>query len=74
LVVTASGSAGGLSVQLLPLQGDKPTWQWAYSTEPSGAVQLQFVRNAALHLWSSPVLAAALGQQQNEEEVLDFVI
>ncbi|WIA22182.1 hypothetical protein OEZ85_004516 [Tetradesmus obliquus] len=74
MVVTAAGSAGGLSVQLLPLQGDKPTWQWAYSMEPSGALQLQFVRNAALDLWSSPVLAAARSRQQNEEEVLDFVI
>ncbi|KAF6262593.1 nucleotide-diphospho-sugar transferase [Scenedesmus sp. NREL 46B-D3] len=74
MVVTASGSAGGLSVQLLPLRGDKPTWQWSYAMEPSGALRLQFVRNAALDLWSSPVLAAARSRQQNEEEVLDFVI
>jgi hypothetical protein len=48
--------------------------QCAYSMEPSGAVQLQFVRIAALDLWSSPVLAAARSRQQTEEEVLDFDI
>lgn len=74
MVVTSSGAAGGLSVQLLPLEGDKPTWQWTYSMEPGGAVQLEFVRHTALDLWSSPVLAAARLRQQHEEDVLDFVI
>jgi hypothetical protein len=65
MVVTAGGHsshspAGRLSVQLHPLQGDKPTWEWAYSMEPSGAIALQFVRNAPLAaLWRSPLLTAA---------------
>eukprot|EP00775_Hariotina_reticulata_P001592 gene1592-1932_t len=34
VVTSSSAAAGGLSVQLLPLEGDKPTWEWQYSMEP----------------------------------------
>jgi hypothetical protein len=71
MVVTSALVGSGLSVQLLPLAGDRPTWEWRYSMEPGGEVQLEFVRNTALDLWSSPLLAAA---QQDEEDILHFMI
>lgn len=75
MVVTA-GPAGRLSIDLARLAGDKPTWEWTYSMEPCGTLALQFTRNRALDLWSSPLLAQ---QQQlvhdgEEEEVFDWVI
>jgi hypothetical protein len=72
MVVTAGSSAsssGRLSVSLQPLEGDRPTWEWAYSMEPCGAVQLQFVRNTSLQSrWSSPLLARQHEQQQQQQQ------
>jgi hypothetical protein len=74
-MVVTSGPAGKLSVELLRLEGDRPTWEWAYTMEPCGAVGLEFVRNTALDLWSSPLLLARQQQGQDEEdEVFDWVI
>lgn len=73
-MVVTSGAAGRLSVELHRLQGDKPTWQWLYTMEPSGAVGLEFVRNTALDLWSSPLLAQQQQGREEEEEVFDWVI
>ncbi|KAF8056255.1 UGP3 [Scenedesmus sp. PABB004] len=73
-MVVTSAPGGGLAVQLLPLAGDRPTWAWEYAMEPGGAVRLEFVRHAALDLWSSPVLAAGRRGVEDEEAVLDFVI
>lgn len=75
-MVVTSGPAGKLSVELLRLEGDRPTWEWAYTMEPSGAVGLEFVRNTALDLWSSPLLLARQqqSQQDEEDEVFDWVI
>jgi hypothetical protein len=42
--------------------------------EPSGAVGLEFVRNTALDLWSSPLLAKQQQLQEEEDEVFDWVI
>lgn len=75
MVVTSGGAAGRLSVELHRLVGDKPTWEWSYTMEPSGAVGLEFVRNTALDLWSSPLLARRQSSMSSEEEdVFDFVI
>lgn len=73
-MVVTSGPAGRLSVELHRLEGDRPTWEWAYTMEPSGSVGLEFVRNTALDLWSSPLLAKQQQTQDEEDEVFDFVI
>jgi hypothetical protein len=72
MLVTA-GPGGSLSRQLLPLVGERPTWEWRYAMDTGGAVKLEFVRNAPLDsLWSS--LVTREPGQGEEEPVLDWVI
>jgi hypothetical protein len=73
-MVVTSGPAGRRSLELHRLKGDRPTWEWAYTMEPSGSVGLEFVRNTALDLWSSPLLAKQQQTQKEDDEVFDFVI
>jgi hypothetical protein len=56
----------GFRQQLLPLQGDQPSWQWQYSQGARGEVLLAYQQH-------EPAASAAL-EPAAEEPVFHFVI